>query len=98
MNMIKSFLKIFSATPIDRSKIRLYLRRGTVAQITAATPFHEGELLLATDKPSLYVGSGGVFVEIPIPVNAQIAFINHYNESIKGDLNWPSPWGEPWIK
>ena len=77
---IKKFWKDFGVTRTkERSEPRLYLRRGPLEKILACHPNYIGELLLCTDKPSLYTWNGSSWCEIPLPTRAQYALSHHYN-------------------
>ncbi|WP_143031408.1 MULTISPECIES: hypothetical protein [unclassified Pseudomonas] len=74
----------------DPSKTVLYLRRGTRAQIEKITPHYDGELVLCTDQPLLYVGLNGAYVPMPIPECAREGFNKLYDGSSATNLDWPA--------
>lgn len=81
MKIIESIKYFFRETPIDRTKITMHLRRGTLEQIKSAKPYYVGDMVMCLDEPYLAIGTENGFELIPLDTNTKAvqAIRHHYS-------------------
>lgn len=82
MNLIKAIKDFFAPAYPDESGLKLYVRRGTLAQIKSAKPHYVGEMVLCLDKPFLAIGTadGYELIKLNTKTKAVKAIRSHYSD------------------
>ncbi len=83
MRIIELIKGFFRDTPVDRSKIQVFLRQGTADQISQSKPHYIGEIVVCLDAPFLCVGTVHGFYFVPVGetyLPAAVALQMHYKK------------------
>lgn len=92
MRIIESIKEFFRDTPVDRTKITMHLRRGTLEQIKSAKPYYVGDMVMCLDEPYLAIGTKDGFELIALDTNTKAvqAIRYHYSapEWITAKVTW----------